>query len=86
MKQFYGFGRPANVNLSLVKRSVGILMAMALLFSIFTFCTCADRGYSFRHRAGSFGSCYSWRPGHADQSSHAGHASSNEWRNWLLRI
>ncbi len=37
MKQFYGFGRPANVNLSLVKRSVGILMAMALLLVFLPF-------------------------------------------------
>src|ERR1035437_377130 len=37
MKQFYGFGRSANVNLSLVKRSVGILMAMALLLVFLPF-------------------------------------------------
>src|ERR1035437_1878723 len=37
MKQFYGFGRSANVNLSLVKRSVGILMAMALLVVLLPF-------------------------------------------------
>ncbi|MGB7199399.1 MAG: carboxypeptidase-like regulatory domain-containing protein, partial [Acidobacteriaceae bacterium] len=37
MKQFYGFGRSANVNLSLEKRSVGILMAMALLLVFLPF-------------------------------------------------
>ena len=37
MKQFYGFGRSANVNLSLVKRSVGILMTMALLLVFLPF-------------------------------------------------
>jgi hypothetical protein len=37
MKQLYGFGRSANVNLSLVKRSVGILMALALLLVFLPF-------------------------------------------------
>ncbi len=37
MKQFYGFGRSANINLSLVKRSVGMLMAMALLLVFLPF-------------------------------------------------
>jgi hypothetical protein len=37
MKQIYGFGRSANFNLSLVKRGVGLLMAMALLFVFLPF-------------------------------------------------
>jgi hypothetical protein len=37
MKQFHGFGSSANVNLSFVRRSVGILMAMALLFAFLPF-------------------------------------------------
>ncbi len=37
MKQFYGFGRFANVNLSLVKRSVGAFLALALLLVFLPF-------------------------------------------------
>jgi hypothetical protein len=37
MKQIYGFGSSSNVNLSLVKRSVGLLMAMALLLVFLPF-------------------------------------------------
>jgi Carboxypeptidase regulatory-like domain len=37
MKEFYGFGRSANVNLSLVKRIVGIVVAMALLLVFLPF-------------------------------------------------
>ena len=86
MKQFYGFGRSANVNLSLVKRSVGILMAMALLLVFLPFAHAQTEGYSLRHRAGSFRSCDTRSASHTDQRSHKRYTTGDQQRHGLFRV